>query len=259
DNSYSNIKSGDVVEVSGSVKEFKGMIQVHITEVKALAEVDQSILDKLTPCCSVSEAKIREEISLIIDSIEDVYIQKLINKVFDIQEVKEGFYTKSAGAEIHHAYVRGLAQHSLEVVQNTISYCEMKYPIKRDVAVAIALMHDIGKVYELSDFPENKYTDVGKLIGHISIGSSLIERCISEIEGFPADVAIDIVHGILSHHGNKEMGSPVLPMTLEAIAVHNADKASAEINAFYLAIQRDNTDSNWTEYNNIYKRCVKKS
>lgn len=257
--SNEEISPGDIVKISGVVKDFKGSIQIHINEICVIDDLDANLRSELIPSCSKSEIKLREEIEEIILSIKNEKIFELINKVFDIPEVKETFYKKSAGAEIHHAYVRGLAEHSLEVAKNTIAYCNMGYPIDYDIAVCIALMHDIGKVYELSDFPENKYTEVGKMLGHISIGANLIQRCISEISDFPMELELDIMHGILSHHGNKEMGSPVVPMTIEAIAVHNADKASAEINAFYLAIQRDNSATNWTEYNNIYKRCIKKS
>lgn len=259
DGKYETIKPGDIVGINGTAKEFKGSIQIHICEINILEDVDPLVTAELLPFCSKSESLLREEFEDIVSTIKDEYILKLIDKVFNVNEVKEYFYKKSAGSEIHHAYVRGLAEHSIEVAKNTISYCNMGYPINKDIAVSIALMHDIGKVYELSDFPENKYTDVGKLLGHISIGANLIGRCISEIDGFPKNIEIDILHGILSHHGNKEMGSPVVPMTLEAIAVHNADKASAEINAFHLSIQRDNASSNWTEYNNVYKRCIKKS
>lgn len=259
DKKYEGINHGDVVSINGMVKDFKGSIQVHVNEIEVLEEVEPSLKAELLPFCSKSESQLRSEFQDIVSTIQNEYILKLIDKVFNVDEVKEYFYKKSAGSEIHHAYIRGLAEHSIEVAKNTITFCNMGYPIKYDIAVSIALMHDVGKVYELSDFPENKYTDIGRMLGHISIGANLIQKCISEIEDFPKDLEVDIIHGILSHHGNKDMGSPVVPMTLEAIAVHNADKASAEINAFYLSIQRDSASTNWTEYNNIYKRCIRKS
>lgn len=258
DEKYLLIKCGDVVNITGSSKLFKGSIQIHINSIEVLNDVTEDIINELMPFCRKSEDSLKEEIENIISTIEDKNILKLLNKIFNIEKVKESFYKKSAGIEIHHAYVRGLAEHSLEVAKNVIAFCSLDYPINYDIAVAIALIHDIGKVYELSDFPENRYTSEGKLLGHISIGASLVQTCMDEIEDFPSSLKLDIVHGILSHHGNKEMGSPVVPMTIEAIAVHNADKASAEINSFYLMIQRDNTTNNWTEYNNIYKRCIKK-
>ncbi|MEF9951434.1 MAG: HD domain-containing protein [Clostridium sp.] len=259
DSRYTSIKSGDVIEVTGQVKDFKGNIQIHIQSVSVIREPSDEILSQLTPCCGISEETLRGEVDNIIKLIEDPYILKLIDEIFSIEDIREGYFRRSAGAEIHHAYVRGLAEHSVEVAKNTIAFCNSRYNIKKDIAIFMALFHDVGKIYELSDFPENKYTDMGKLFGHISMGGNIVKEAINRVEGFPKDMEIDIIHGILAHHGNKDMGSPVVPMTIEAIAVHNADKASAEINAFYLAVQRDNTDSNWTEYNNIYKRSIKKS
>lgn len=257
DEKYKNIKNGDAVKVKGIVKEFKGNIQIHISELQPVDNIDE-VKDELLPFCTKTELELRNEFNNILSTIKNENILKLLNKVFNLPDIQKYFFEKSAGSEIHHAYVRGLAEHSIEVAKNTIAFCSMGYPIKYDTAVTIALLHDIGKVYELSDFPDNKYTDVGKLLGHISIGANLVSKCIDDISDFPKDLAIDIIHGMLSHHGNKEMGSPVVPMTLEAIAVHNADKASAEINAFYLSIKRDNNTSNWTDYNNIYKRAIKK-
>jgi 3'-5' exoribonuclease len=86
----------------------------------------------------------------------------------------------------------------------------------------------------------------------------MVDNKIAEIEDFPIDLKLELEHCILSHHGALDTGSPVLPMTLEAIAVHNADKSSAEINGFSLAIQRDTGTDNWTEYSNAYKRFIKK-
>lgn len=257
DEKYLSINPGDIVKVSGNAKTFKGSIQIHIDDINVIEESEE-LIGELMPFCHKSENKLREEIETIIETIKNKNIIRLLENIYNIPEVKENFYKKSAGVEIHHAYVRGLAQHSLEVAQNVITYCNMGYSINYDIAVATALIHDIGKIYELSNFPENAYTDEGKLLGHISIGANLVKKCIDEIEGFPKSMELDILHVILSHHGNKEMGSPVVPMTIEAIAVHNADKASAEINSFHLTIQRDNTLNNWTEYNTIYKRSIKK-
>lgn len=257
DEKYLSINPGDIVKISGSVKTFKGSIQIHIDDIRVIEE-SEDLIGELMPFCHKSESKLKEEIDSIITTIKNKNVIKLLESIYNIPEVKENFYKKSAGVEIHHAYVRGLAQHSLEVAQNVITYCNMGYTINYDIAVATALIHDIGKVYELSNFPENAYTDEGRLLGHISIGANLVKKCIDQIEGFPKSMELDILHIILSHHGNKEMGSPVVPMTMEAIAVHNADKSSAEINSFHLTIQRDNTLNSWTEYNNIYKRYIKK-
>lgn len=168
-------------------------------------------------------------------------------------------FKNAAGAEIHHAYLGGLAQHTLEVTKIVINFTQIFSFVNYDIAVCAALLHDIGKILELSDFPENKYTSQGRLLGHINIGVEILNSFISKIENFPNQLKLELEHCILSHHGTLEMGSPVVPMTIEAIAVHNADKASADINGFHLALERDTGTDEWTDYNNTYKRFIKQT
>lgn len=252
------VTPGSFANITGTVKEFKGTIQIHIDRISRIANPSQELIDMLTPSCEQDTEKLKIELEEIISTIQEPMLKELLNQIFEISIVKNNFYKKAAGAEIHHAYLGGLAQHTLEVSKIVINLCSMYREINYDIALTAAILHDIGKVAELSNFPENKYTNRGRLLGHISLGVQMIENKASEIEGFPHDLKVDLEHCILSHHGNLENGSPVLPMTLEAIAVSNADKASSEINAFTLAIQRDTGTGEWTEYNSAYKRYIKK-
>lgn len=252
------ITPGCVANITGTAKDFKGTLQIHIDKISRIPNPEQELIDTLTPTCEQDVEKLKSELNKIVESIKDPKLNSLLKLVFDSTIVKNNFYKKAAGAEIHHAYLGGLAQHTIEVAKIVINYCSIFREINYDTAVTAALLHDIGKVAELSNFPENKYTSRGRLIGHISLGVQMVDTKIAEIEDFPQDLKLEIEHCILSHHGNLETGSPVLPMTLEAIAVHNADKSSAEINSFSLAIQRDTGTGDWTEYNNAYRRYIKK-
>lgn len=253
------ITPGCVASVTGTAKDFKGSIQIHIDKIVRIPNPDQGLIDMLTPTCEQDVEKIKAELNKIVETIKDPKLNTLIKLVFDSTIVKNNFYKKAAGAEIHHAYLGGLAQHTVEVAKIVVNYCSIFKEINYDIAVTAALLHDIGKVAELSNFPENKYTNRGRLLGHIYLGAQMAANKIVEIEDFPQDLRLEIEHCILSHHGNLETGSPVLPMTLEAVAVHNADRASAEMNGFSLAIQRDTGTGDWTEYNNAYKRFIKKT
>lgn len=252
------IISGCVANVSGVVREFKGNLQIHINKIERIINPDKRLLEQITPSCEVKEIDLIEEVKKIILSVKNPYLSELLNTIFSIDNIRNSFYRGAAGAEIHHAYVGGLAQHSIEVAKVVMQFCNIYPSIDYDIAVTAALLHDIGKTVELSNFPENKYTDRGRLLGHIYIGVEILNENISGIKDFPADLRLSLEHCILSHHGTLEMGSPVLPMTLEAIALHNADKSSAEINGFYLAIQRDSGTDSWTDYNGVYKRFIKK-
>ena len=252
------IKPGCYAYITGIVKDFKGTLQIHIENIEKIERPDEDIIKNVTPSSELSNMNISKDINSIIETVQTAELKTLLNKVFENADIKSSFYQKAAGAEIHHAYVGGLAQHTLEVAKIVINYCSIYSFINYDMAVTAALLHDIGKTVELSNFPENKYTNMGRLLGHITLGVQIIDSYISKIENFPSNLKIELEHCILSHHGTLEMGSPVLPMTVEAAALHNADAASAELNGFNLAIQRDNSTNAFTDYSSIYKRYLKK-
>lgn len=253
-----DITPGCIANIWGIVRDFKGTLQVHINKIERIIDPDETIIDLVTPSCELSEAKLSKELFALIETVKDPYLNILLLSIFEDPGVKNSFLNHAAGAEIHHAYIGGLAQHTLEVAKTVIHFCSMYKDIDYDMAVTASLLHDIGKIIELSDFPENKYTDIGRLLGHISIGVKIVNEEIAKMPDFPADKKLALEHCILSHHGTLEMGSPVVPMTLEAVVLNNADKASAEINGVSLAIQRDTRIGTWTDYNNTYKRFLKK-
>lgn len=258
-NIVENITAGCFAYIWGVVKDFKGSLQIHINNIEKIDNPDDDLINEVMPSAQVNTESVKEEIYALIDSVSDEHLNKLLTDIFNSKDIQSSFFERAAGAEIHHAYLGGLAHHTLEVTKCVIFFSELYKSINYDLAVCAALLHDIGKTKELSSFPENKYTSSGRLLGHIYIGVNILDDAIKEIDGFPEDYKVDLEHCILSHHGTLEMGSPVVPMTLEAIVLHNADKSSAEINGFHLAIQRDSSIGSWTEYNTTFRRYLKKS
>lgn len=252
------IHPGCLANIWGIVRDFKGNIQIHISKIERIDNPKDELINEITPSCFLDEMSLSKEITKIIDTIDNSNLKLLLNNVFNQSYIKDNFFKKAAGAEIHHAYIGGLAQHTVEVAKTVMNFCNIFSYINYDIAVSAALLHDIGKTFELSNFPENKYTVTGRLLGHIYIGVKLLNDTADSIDGFPEDIKLELEHCILSHHGSLETGSPVLPMTIEAITVYNADRASAEINGFHLAIERDTKSDIWTDYNSIYKRFIKK-
>jgi len=120
-------------------------------------------------------------------------------------------------------------------------------------------LHDIGKIYELSSFPENDYTDAGQLLGHITMTSELIATEAAKVQGFPATLKHLLQHCILSHHGKHEFGSPILPKTMEAIILSYADVTDAHVRIFEEALEKAPPNSDWTGYNRIMARDLRKS
>lgn len=253
------ITPGCLAYIWGVVRDFKGNIQIHINKIERINNPEDDLINEITPSCFLDEDSLSREVAKIIETINNNGLKLLLNNIFNLPEVRDNFFKKAAGAEIHHAYMGGLAQHTIEVAKTVINFCNIFSYINYDLAVTAALLHDIGKTFELSNFPENKYTVTGRLLGHIYLGAKLINETAEQIEGFSEDMKLELEHCILSHHGSQETGSPVLPMTIEAITVYNADRASAEINGFHLAIERDTKNDVWTDYNSTYKRFIKKS
>lgn len=253
------INPGCFANIWGAVKDFRGNLQIHINKIEKIDNPDDELIKNIIPSCELNDILLSREIDSIIETIQNPMLKELLITVFSSPEIKDSFFKKAAGIEIHHAYIGGLAQHTIEVTKIVIALCNVFSYIDYDIAVTSALLHDIGKTLELSDFPENKYTDKGRLLGHISLGIEIIDEKISLIDNFPPELKTALEHCVLSHHGTLEMGSPVVPMTLEASAVHNADNCSAELNGFNLAIKRDTGTGSWTDYNNVYKRYLKKN
>lgn len=162
------ITPGCFANVWGTVKDFKGMLQIHIDKIIKIDSPDVNLIEEITPSSDLDESNLEKEIKQIISTIKNEKLNLLLNNIFSSSQISSDFYKKAAGAEIHHAYVGGLAEHTLEVTKTIISLCKLYSYINYDIAVTSALLHDIGKVIELSTFPENKYqTAAGSLVTFI--------------------------------------------------------------------------------------------
>ena len=142
------------------------------------------------------------------------------------------FTTSSAAKSVHHAYIGGLLEHTVTVAD----ICEQLLPIyptvNRDLLITAALCHDIGKIKEISAFPSNDYTDIGQLLGHIYMGTEMIDVQARKISGFPKNLLNELKHCILAHHGSLEYGSPKTPMLIEAMLLNIADDTDAKMRRF---------------------------
>ena len=193
----------------------------------------------------------------IIDEIcvKNKFLSELLEKIFDEERLKI-FCEHSAGKSMHHSYFGGLLEHTVSVVEICDFMRKRNKLIDRDILITCAILHDVGKIYELNDFTGNNYSDEGELIGHIVIGSDLISKKICEINNFPDDLRLKILHCILSHHGEYEFGSPKLPKTIEALVLHFADDLDAKTKMFEELTENDKSDSNWTSYNKVLERKI---
>lgn len=231
---YNNFDQGDFIKVTGIVNSYRDNLQI---VVKHTEKIDGTDID-LRQFVQSSEFDLDEMVERLfefINSLEGKYIKKLLKKLFSNAYILESYKMSPAGVKLHHAFLSGLLEHSLSVTslcnKMVIHYRdELEIPINRDLVIAGALLHDIGKIYELDYEKGFKYTTEGQLIGHVVIGYQLMNDMANLIEGFPYKVKMHLGHIILAHQGRLEFGSPKTAMSMEAFIVHSADELDSKIN-----------------------------
>ena len=210
---------------------FGPQINLHALEAPAPGSfAPEDLIDGPARDVGQMEAEVRE----LLGTIQEPHLRQLLERVFgEESEMWAGYRVAPAAKYYHQAYRHGLLEHCLGVAQ-AVSAISATFPgIDRDVAVAGALLHDIGKLEAYTDDPQNiDLTDAGRLHGEIALGYYRIRRAIEEIEGFPPDLAQAVGHIILSHHGALEHGSPVVPCTREATLVHMIDNLGGRLGSF---------------------------
>ena len=206
--------------------------QIALTDGIRAAHEHEIVWDRLLDGPPRSAAQMEADLRALIATVQDVHLRRLLATVFE-GETWEQFRVAPAAKRYHQAYRHGLLEHALSVAQ-AVSAISATFPgIDRDVAVTGALLHDIGKLEAYTADPlAIDLTDAGKLQGEIPLGYYRIRRSIEDIPGFPADTAAAVLHIILSHHGQLEHGSPVLPATREATLVHMIDNLGGRLGSF---------------------------
>lgn len=246
----------DFIEVFGEVTSFQGAFQVNVKRIRRCreGEYDQS---EYLPISKKDIGQMYEQLKKYIASVENEYCRQLLQKLFvENQEFAKRFCHSSAAKSVHHGFVGGLLEHTLSVTKLCDYYCEA-YPIlKRDLLLTAAMCHDIGKTRELSLFPENDYTDMGNLLGHIVMGSEMVSNLAKDIPGFPLTLLGELKHCILAHHGELEYGSPKKPALIEAVALNFADNTDAKLETFTELLEASN-ETGWLGYNRMLESNIR--
>ena len=251
----------DYVEVKGRITVFNGALQMSIDRAMKASEGAYNPADYLPVSEKDPEDMFRALLKLI-DSVNSPYFRLLLESFFvNDADFAAAFKKHSAAKTIHHGFIGGLLQHTLAVATLCDFYCT-QYPIlNRDLLITAAICHDIGKIHEISDFPQNEYTDEGQLIGHIVIGVQMIDEKIKDIKGFPVKRANELKHCILAHHGEFEFGSPKKPALVEALALAFADNTDAKIQCMtetFEAAKTASTDGGkWLGYNKLFDSNIR--
>lgn len=251
----------DYVEVNGDVTVFNGQMQLSIKRARKVSENDVDPANYL-PTTDKDMNEMMTELLKFIASVDNPYYKQLLSKLFvENTEFAEAFKKHSAAKSVHHGFIGGLLEHTLSVTKLCDFYTK-QYPIlNRDLLITAAICHDIGKVYELSDFPMNDYTDAGQLLGHIVMGSEMVGDIIKTIPGFPKVMANELKHCILAHHGELEYGSPKKPALIEALALNFADNTDAKIETMTELFKSNSTagPEQWLGYNRLLESNIRKT
>ncbi len=250
----------DYVEITGDVTVFNGSLQLNITSAQKAIEGTYDEADFLP----VSEYNIDDmytELMGYLACIKNPYLARLTRSFFvDNADFIKAFKRHSAAKRVHHGFIGGLLQHTLGVTRICDMIAKNYDYINSDLLITAAVFHDVGKIYELSSFPENDYTDDGQLLGHIVMGCEIIGRACSQIEGFPPVLERELKHCIVAHHGEFEYGSPKKPALAEAMALHYADDMDAKLETFKEALETPVGQSGeWTGFNRMLDSNIRKT
>ena len=247
---YDSFSSGDVLFVTGSMNEFRGALEV------AISKVDGNELRK----CGKDEYKAEDfvaktprdademvkRLNEIVGSVSDPHLNALLESFFGDGAFLEKFKSSPASMYYHQNYIGGLLEHTLNVTEICGTIAKLYPDIDRDLAVAGALLHDVGKIFEFNVTTNIDVSDEGRLRGHIIMGEEMVRERTILLKDFPEVLRNKILHIVLSHHGKKEYGSPQEPQFPEALAVYYSDESDASMALYVKTKDEARTEDPWT-------------
>ena len=263
---YDSFENGDYVVIKGTTQLFNGNLQIIVQQLK---KADESRVDEADFVTLTNEniGQLIVQLRQFVDSISHPQLQSLCQQYLDSKDIMEKFSQAPAGVKNHHAYQGGLIHHVVSLMELAESVVQHYPEVDRDLVLAGVLLHDLSKTDELAYERSLEYTDEGQLVGHLVMGVELLGKQIDQWEAnqgttFPNDIAIQLKHMIVSHHGQYDFGSPKLPMTLEALVLHMIDNLDAKVHQFSHAMDSEaNPGDNWTPFiptlgRKLYKKTL---
>ncbi|MHC2067139.1 3'-5' exoribonuclease YhaM family protein [Bremerella sp. T1] len=256
---YKRFEDGDYVRIQGTSQFYNGAMQVIVSHVERIEakDVDESDFMQVSP---QRMDEMLKELGDQLRAIRNIHLRNLAECFLIDEDLISRFRKSPAAIKNHHAYEGGLLEHVVSLIKVAKAIVPFYPQVDEDLLVMGVLFHDIGKVDELSSDKGLAYSDEGQLIGHLVSGVSIVDRLTAEAEKlsgekFPEELALRIKHMVVSHHGKLEFGSPKVPMTAEALALHYIDSLDAHMHGFDKLLADDmNSDSNWTSYSPQFGR-----
>jgi 3'-5' exoribonuclease len=244
----------DIVEVDGVVEDYQGMAQIRVRKISRCSPDEVDVFDYLPR----SRREPAEMYATLVDRLRRVPegpLRVLLLSILEDPSIAEKYTRAPAAMSYHHAFLGGLLEHVLSLVQLGDQVCDHYEFLRRDLLLAGLVLHDVGKIEELSFSRGFRYSTRGQLLGHISIGLEMVQEKMRQIPGFPAELKGQIEHIILSHHGKVEFGSPKEPMFPEALLVHFLDEIDSKLEAMRAQYATDqDRPGDWTARNPALRR-----
>jgi 3'-5' exoribonuclease len=250
--------TGEFVAVQGKGNVFNGRTELIIDRIRRVIPGDAAVGFREEDCIPCSPRPIDDmwaELEQRIASVESAPLRALLSSVVATHGAKLRVWP--AARQVHHAYRSGLLEHVLQIMQVGVFLAEV-YGLRRDLVIAGALLHDLGKLEELSYNVAIDYSLEGNLVGHIVIGAGMLREALRDHPDVPREMALELEHLILSHHGAKELGSPVTPMTPEAFILAAADDLDAKMQQIQRHLANDTTPGRFTSYHRYLERVLLK-
>jgi 3'-5' exoribonuclease len=243
---------GDILDVEGYASSFRDQIQVTLSSLSVAEDGgDPTFFLEATP---KDVSKMMTSLRAILRHIKNAQLKTLIDAFLSDRRFVAGLKKAPAAKTFHHSYLGGLLEHTYSVCEMSKAVAEHYPELDSDLLLAGAFFHDIGKIRELRFDKVIDYTDEGRLLGHLSLGVSMVDEKLSAIKGFPQGLALRLKHLILSHHGQYEFGSPKRPKFLEAFALHLIDDLDAKMNGLGRFMEKDRQEGAWTDFNRLFER-----
>ncbi len=247
---------GDVIRVRGRVDEYQGAAQLIVQRLKRLSAEEVDPLDYL-PTTPKDVGDLLAFLQQRIPTVENPHLRALLESFFADEDFVRRFTEAPGAKSLHHAYLGGLLEHVVAIVRHVELVCEIHPQLDRDLLLTSAVLHDIGKMAELSFGTTIDYTDEGRLVGHVILGDRMIRDRIAQLSDFPPQLRDVLAHTVLSHHGAREWGAPIVPMTAEAIALHYIDNLDAKIWQFsQIAREAAEAGRTWSDWQRLLERYI---
>lgn len=246
---------GMVLRFRGQVQRYNQRLQVVVRNAEPLPpeDIDQSIFVRSS---ELDPDILWQQLMATIEEVSDPHLKQLLFRIFSDPEVAERFRVAPAARGMHHAFRSGLLEHTVSMASAARALAR-HYRVHEDLVVAGVLLHDLGKIWELEINSSIEYTDDGRLLGHLTMEVLFVDRIIRDLSSFPAEYRRQLLHILLSHHGEYEFGSPRRPKTPEALLVHMVDNLDSKMAGMLELIGSGGDDDDaWSEYSRILERYV---